>query len=92
MNDQQNSGRPQLDLHRADRMPSLLAGSAINAVRADKAALVVKDERRKFEGDSVMLSLVEEILRSFPFVAQCVYTHCIPTRRSGRPHFDGNPY
>jgi hypothetical protein len=58
MNNQQHSFRGGIYASCADGMPSLLRGPFVDALRVDQAALVVKDQRRKFKRDSTMFSLV----------------------------------
>jgi hypothetical protein len=49
MNYQQHSGRPRLNSNSTNRVPSLLPGPAVKAVRPDKATLIFENERREFE-------------------------------------------
>jgi hypothetical protein len=49
VNNQQHSASAGLYQCRANRMPSLLHGLVVDALRVDQAALVLKDQRRQFK-------------------------------------------
>jgi hypothetical protein len=74
VNNQQHGPSPAFNLSCANRMPALLLRLAIDAVRADQAALVLERQRRQFKRNSVALPLVPKILRLVPFVTHRVYT------------------
>jgi hypothetical protein len=49
MHNQQHGGHLRLNFDRANRVPALLPGSTINAIRTDEASLILKNQRRQFE-------------------------------------------
>jgi hypothetical protein len=84
VNNQQHYRDLSLNTHRADCVPPSLS-CLVYAVRTDKAALVLEDQRRQLERDSFVFPLIPSVLRLVPFVLHYVDTHCIPKMAQYQP-------
>jgi len=58
-------------------VPALLSRYRIDAILADKAKLILKNESGKLECDSAVEALISPILGFIPFVSHIVYTYRI---------------
>jgi len=70
--------------NRADCVPASLS-CFVYAVRTDKAALVLEDQRHQLQRDSYVFPLIPSVLRLVPFVLHYVDTYCIPKMAQYQP-------